>query len=395
MIRKVPIIGPSATGSDIAYVIRRAGRASSSRADFTSAISGYAGSRHVYLTNSGVSSFYVILRALKEISDRNEVILPAYTAGSLVVAVRKAGLKPVLCDISLEDFNLDEKFLKHAISPNTLAVVVVHMFGINMSGITELRAKIPDEAFLIEDCAQSMGSRTEDKECGSFGDASFFSFNRGKNFPLYGGGSIITNNGRISAYIGKEVERLGEEGVLAKMSAPLKILAFSIAGNPLIYGLGFSLISCFKETAPPKNFTVKKMDNLRSGLGLALMKKCEDLFLARHRNGALLINGLKDLDGIMLPKIPGNTNYVFNRLPVIFKDVKAMLIAKAALWRGGIEASRMYCRPLHHMFDIGYAENDFPNAVYCAQRLLTLPTHPGVVKSAVDKMIRIIRGVSV
>ena len=54
----------------------------------------------------------------------------------------------------------------------------------------------------------------------------------------------------------------------------------------------------------------------------------------------------------------------------------------------------MYERPLHHMFDMGYPANNFPNAVYLAERLLALPTHPSVNDSDIKRMIHAIKGVT-
>ena len=125
------------------------------------------------------------------------MILPAYTAGSLIVAVKKAGLIPVLCDISLDDFNADRSSVRAAIADNTLAVVMVHMFGIPVGYIEDLKAAMPNHVFLIEDCCQAMGSRIKDKPVGFFGDIGFFSFNRGKNLSANNGGCIITRNSSL------------------------------------------------------------------------------------------------------------------------------------------------------------------------------------------------------
>ena len=392
MISKMPIISASVTFNDLLKSLCHTADKEAVM-KFSLELSSSTRSKHVYLTDSGISSFYLILESLKKLSDRKEVILPAYTAGSLVVAVIKAGLKPVLCDISFKDFSLDEKFLRETISSDTLAVIAVHMFGINMDGIALLRSQIPSGVFFIEDCAQSMGSRTQNRECGAFGDVSFFSFNRGKNFPLYGGGAIMTDNEKIAALIKGEMGSLKERNAPVKALGIIKILAFSMIGNPLIYGLFFPLIARFKETAPPRDFPVKTMDNLHSSLGLTLTKRYRDIFSKRHQNGTSLINGLKGINGIILPEIPENTDYVFNRLPVLFKDINLMIKAERRLWVAGIETSRMYLRPLHHMFSLGYKENDFPNAVYCAQRLLTLPTHPLVNEDNITRMVKTIRDV--
>ncbi len=190
MIKKFPIICPAVGPCDIWRSIFL--KQNSSEKDFAALLAGSTGNKYIYLVNSGLTAFYLALLALKNHSERQEVVLPAYTAGSLVVAIKKAGLKPVLCDITLEDFNLDRKILSGVVSGNTLAVVAVHMFGIPISDISGIKQKIPSGVCLIEDCCQAEGGKVDNLEVGSFGELSFFSFNRGENFSTFGGGGIAT-----------------------------------------------------------------------------------------------------------------------------------------------------------------------------------------------------------
>ena len=96
---------------------------------------------------------------------------------------------------------------------------------------------------------------------------------------------------------------------------------------------------------------------------------------------------------IILPEISDKSFVAFNRFPVVFKELNAREKVENALYERGIITSRMYLRPLHHIFDLGYAEHDFPNAVYLAERLLTLPSHPFVDERCLDTIIDVIRGV--
>ncbi|MFC1599200.1 DegT/DnrJ/EryC1/StrS family aminotransferase, partial [Candidatus Omnitrophota bacterium] len=146
---------------------------------FTQALSSSINRKYLFFFNSGLASFFIILKMLQETSSRKEVILPAYTAPSLVVAVKKAGLIPVLCDISLDDFNVDFVSLSHLVTEKTLCILGVHMFGIVSTGLSDLKKRFPD-VFIIEDCAQSMGSKLDGITIGALSDISFFSFNRGK-----------------------------------------------------------------------------------------------------------------------------------------------------------------------------------------------------------------------
>lgn len=393
MISKIPIIGSPLGYRDVVYALQRI-RSKSLRDDFGGALAGVIRKRRMYLTNSGITAFFIILKALKENSNRHEVVLPAYTAGSLVTAVVKAGLKPVLCDITLGDFNLDRDALCKTISRDTLAVVCVHMFGIGIHDIAQLRKRIPPDIFLLEDCAQSMGSKIENRQTGGFGDISFFSFNRGKNMPLYRGGGIAADSEELLSQIGRHIDKISEEGLSAKSLLPLKAMMLSLAVKPFVYGLTYPLISQFKDTRPPEDIILGKFTNFQAGLGLALLGRMEELCKRRYLNGTLLIEALRDCEGVIVPNIPIGSEPAFNRLPVVIKDIERMEKIKQRLWRAGIESSQLYLKPLHHMFDLGYRQEDFPLAVYVARHLLTLPVHPLVREKDVLKMAEILKSVN-
>lgn len=387
----IPIISSPVQKSDISAALELLkNRGVKSR--FNESLEALFKSESVKLANSGIAAFYILLEAIKKDSARNEVVLPAYTAGSLVVAVKKAGLRPVLCDISLDDFNADVSSMLNTVSKNTLAVVCVHMFGIGMSGIIGLKENIPGETLLIEDCAQAMGSCVKDIPVGGFSGASFFSFNRGKNLPLCGGGAIATNNHGLGREIkdqDKQITLTGKAG--NNQGALLKTRVFRLLSDPFIYGLAFPFGRLFKETKPAKDFAVTEINDFEAALGVTLLRKADEFFNARHKNGLFLANALKDAQGIMIPSITQGSRTAFNRFPLVFKEMPALERAEKELARIGIESSRMYLKPLHKMFELGYQNYDFPNASYLADRLLTLPTHTNLEVHDLERMAESIR----
>ncbi|HQQ06789.1 MAG TPA: DegT/DnrJ/EryC1/StrS family aminotransferase [Candidatus Omnitrophota bacterium] len=393
MMTKLPIIGSAGSLSDALYALMHvpcAQAQASCRARLAAALD--AGTAHT--ADSGIAAFYLALEALKTLSARKEVVLPAYTAGSLVVAVKKAGLKPVLCDISLDDFNADEACVRRAVSGNTLAVVAVHMFGIPVSSAGELADSMPEGAYLIEDCCQAMGARMQDRQAGSFGHISFFSFNRGKNLPANNGGCIIARSSACENAIKHVMSACPEPAAGAWFGAFLKNLLFMAGTNPFMFGIAHSLAAGFRETAPPERIRVCALGNFQSALCLRSLMKKDILFTGRLRNGMALLKGLEGIQGVRLPMIRQGVVPVFNRLPVIFDDAGLVNKAQRALWQNGIESSPMYARPLHHMFDLGYARSDFPNACFLAEHLLTLPVHPGVSERHIRAMADTLRSIA-
>ena len=407
MIRKLPIIGHTLGLGDLAYAT---GNSFSRRAEdlFRQSLAVYLGSRHIYFLNSGLAAFYIILEVLKKRSSRKEVILPAYTAPNLILAIRKAGLKPVLCDISLEDFNADINDLLRKITPDTLCVLGVHMFGIPWLDIADLKEKAGKDVFVIEDCAQAFGAKIEGRPValamgsqttalwpvGSFSDAAFYSFNRGKNLPTYEGGCLTVSSDDLARQIEEDVSKIPAAGSLRTASLAFKSLALALSFNPYFYGLFLPFISCFKDTRVALDFEARAYSLFQAGLGYSLFKKSDSAFKRRFENGTRLLSGLKEIQGIILPRISERVSPVFNRLPIVFKDENKLEAVRQGLQKECIEASRLYLRPLHHIFELGYKKEDFPNAVCLGKGLLTLPAHPLVKEKDISKMIRIIRDVS-
>lgn len=87
------------------------------------------------MVNSGTTALFILLELFKKIRTspkRNEIILPAYTAPVLLLPIRAAGLNAVLVDVDLTTFNMDVHKILNAVTPQTLAIMPVHMFGLPM-----------------------------------------------------------------------------------------------------------------------------------------------------------------------------------------------------------------------------------------------------------------------
>jgi dTDP-4-amino-4,6-dideoxygalactose transaminase len=351
---------------------------SSLREDCGKRLSGHINSslngESTYLVNSGTSACSLILKALKALSAKKEVVIPAYCASSLVWAIKSEGLKPVLCDISLDDFNLDASKLPEVVSGRTLAIIGVHMFGIMNEDLVKIRDTYPD-IFIIEDCAQAFGSRLGSHIAGTLGQVSFFSFNRGKNLSTYGGGCVVINDKNLIEPVRKEFEKLKSPGLFFRFSIFLKTVVLYLASKPLLYGLFYFIIKPFKERQAEPDFKVYAFNNFQAALALRILGKLNGFLGKRTKNGFILSKELGKREEVMPVRIKDNAQPAFNRFPLLIRDAERILEIEAKLRKVGIESSRMYLRPLHQLFDLGYREDKFPSANYLARHLLTLPVH--------------------
>ncbi|MGE5280062.1 MAG: DegT/DnrJ/EryC1/StrS family aminotransferase [Deltaproteobacteria bacterium] len=389
MSRKLPLIGYPLRWSDWCLAWRGLVDAGV-RERFGRDLAAWAGKESAFLLNSGSAAFLLILRSLCRLSSRREVLLPCYTAPSLVVAIRKAGLEPACCDISSDDLNADADDLLRRVNGRTLAVVGVHMFGIPWTAAAMLRQRLPRDVFFIEDAAQAFGATIGGRPVGAFGDASFYSFNRGKNLPVYAGGCALTSDARIGALLREAWMGLKGPGLGEYADVVVKLGGLCLAFKPGVYGLLSRWIARYKETSVPLDIPQAHLTGFQAAFGRRLLASSQRTFSARRSNAAALMQGLSDIPGVRLPRWTSEAHPVLNRLPVVIEETAYVPNVIDRLEGRGIEASRLYVRPLHRIFDIAGGEA-FPNAEYLAQRLVTLPVHPLVTPGDIEVMIEVIR----
>jgi dTDP-4-amino-4,6-dideoxygalactose transaminase len=132
------------------------------------------------------------------IKDGDKVIAPAFTAPATAVAIIRAGAMPVFVDVDEKYLTIDLAQIEIAASKGAKAVVPVHLYGTpcEMGDLLNIAEKF--SLTIIEDCAQSFGSKIEDVHCGNFSKAAAFSFYPTKNLGAYGdGGAVLTNEQRV------------------------------------------------------------------------------------------------------------------------------------------------------------------------------------------------------
>ncbi|MFC1496717.1 DegT/DnrJ/EryC1/StrS family aminotransferase [Candidatus Margulisiibacteriota bacterium] len=367
---------------------------SGSTVKFKAALAEYFHLKSVELSGSATAALFFICNALKKETDKSRVIIPAYTATSVVPPILQAGLKPVLCDISLLDFNLDLELLGDVVDDKTLAIVPTHLFGIPQYNIEKIKPAF-ENIFIIEDAAQAMGSKYDNISVGHFSDAVVFSFNRGKNLPTNGGGVIFTKAEKIAASLSVEIGKIEKPTVINKLLQPFKMTAVAAAMQPSIFAVLYPFISRFKDNTVRESFEITAFSDYQAGIGLSLLDKLAASSEKRYMNGSRYIQELEGVKSIILPQISDNAYPAFNRFPLLFKEPEDRLKIETELAKIGIDTSRMYLKPLHHIFDLGYKKEEFPNACFLAERLLTLPTHPLLQEADLVRIIETFKEVLV
>ncbi len=177
---------------------------------FETEIADYLGVKFAIAVNSGTDALVISLRALG-LGPGDEVITTPFSFFATAESISIVGAKPVFVDVCAETFNLNPALIPAAITPQTKAIMPVHLFGqpARMGELLELAQA--HNLKVIEDTAQAMGaqyfSTCSDCQCqtttqskltgklvGSIGDFGAFSFFPTKNLGAYGDGGLITTN---------------------------------------------------------------------------------------------------------------------------------------------------------------------------------------------------------
>jgi len=342
--------------------------------------------REVLFFNSGKSSLFFILNFLKSKNpSKDEVIIPAYTAPELVLPILKAGLRVKLVDINLENFGYSIKDLEKKLTDKTFAIIVVHLFGI-VQNPEEVRK---EGITLIEDFAQGFGGYLGLNKVGTLCDVSFTSFLRGKNLSLGEGGVLIFKKDIFSDVL---LEK-HTFSFLKEIKALIRYYGISFFSNPDIYGFFYPLLNFFKQKTPSSNFVISEFPSILDKIGGVLFDEIINSYLNVIYNVNFIYNSLNGVDDLILPHFPSGSNSVLTRFPLIFKSKKKMFFVKQKLRENGFETSRFYLKPVHEHFDLGYREDEFPNAKYLAEYLLTIPCHYKLKKDDIIKMVEIIKSI--
>ncbi|MDA8427919.1 MAG: DegT/DnrJ/EryC1/StrS family aminotransferase [Geobacteraceae bacterium] len=158
----------------------------------------YCGSKHCIGVGNGLDALHLILRGF-DIGPGDEVLVPANTYIATWLAVSYAGAHPVPVEPISGTCNLDPERIEAAITPQTKAIMVVHLYGqpADMDPICTMARR--HGLKVIEDAAQAHGARYKGRRSGSLGDAAGFSFYPGKNLGALGdGGAVTTNDDRLA-----------------------------------------------------------------------------------------------------------------------------------------------------------------------------------------------------
>ncbi len=323
---------------------------------FEQEAAAYLGVKHAIAVANGTEALHMALIAAG-IGDNDEVITPAFTFIATAEAIRYVRAKPVFVDIDPRTFNITPEAIEAAITPQTKAIMPVHLFGqpCDMAGIQAVADK--HGLKIIEDCAQSFGASIDGKQTGSFGLASGTSFFPSKNLGAYGdGGMVMTHSDDIA----EQVKILRNHGSEVRYYHDV---------------IGFN----------------SRLDELQAVVLRVKLKRIEQFNAGRRRAAQLYSQLLADLP-LETPYEDGIGIHVYHQYTLLSDQRDAIM---AALQQAKIACAIYYPVPLHQqkVFADYCAGISLPATEAVAARCLSLPMYPELTEEQVREVVGVIRGV--
>lgn len=306
---------------------------------------------------SATEALLISLKTLK-LKKGDEIITAANTAIPTISAIINAGGTPRLVDVD-DDYLIDINKIQKEINKNTKAIVPVHLYGqmCNMDAIKKIAQK--NKLIIIEDCAQSQGSKYKNQYSGTIGKFGCFSFYPSKILGAYGdGGFILTNN--FNAY--KQIKRLRFYGIETE-------------GNNKFKNLYYAQENGFNS----------RLDEIQSTI-LNLKLKKVNFFIKRRREIAKKYIQKLSSTNLNLPKENKYCKHAYHLFTV--RHPKASIIKKK-LKKLKIEVRTIYPFPINEMKaykDLNNYENKLYKTKKFAKEMFSLPLYPEIKNSEINKV---------
>ena len=318
--------------------------------------------------SSGTAALEIALKCLN-LKKNSEVIIPTFSIISTALCVVKLGLKPILVDADLQNWNMIPNEIIKKINKKTKAIINTHIYGfpVDMKEILKIAKK--RKIKIIEDAAEMIGQKYKNKKCGSFGDVSTFSFYANKHITTGEGGMILTNDVKIY-----------------EKCKSLRNLCFG-EGNKR-----------FNHDDIGWNY---RMTNLQAALGCGQLNNISWILKRKREIGKRYHSKLKNNKSIFIQNL--SNEYSKN----IFWIVGVLIRKKTNLKRDSLVKkmlnhkiqTRNFFYPMHKQtifkkMNIFKDKTNYPNAEYLSKNGFYLPSGLGIKNFEIDYICKILNKIT-
>ena len=317
------------------------------------------GGAHCVAVNSGTSAQHLAALASGAGADREaEVIVPSFTFAATANSVAITGARPVFADIDPVTFTLDPASVEAAVTERTIAIEVVHLYGLpaDMPRILDIARR--HGLAVWEDCAQAHAAAIGDEPVGAFGAWGSFSFYPTKNMTSLEGGMVST----ADAELARRVRLLRNQGMERQYA------------NEVV-GLN------------------NRMTDVAAAVGRVQLTRLAGWTAARRANAAALDAGLADAPGVVTPHVPQGYTHVYHQYTIRLEGASAAErdeVARVLREQWRIGTGVYYPIPNHRLPSLApYAPGlDLPGTERAARECLSLPVHPSLSEADLERIVR-------
>jgi dTDP-4-amino-4,6-dideoxygalactose transaminase len=316
----------------------------------------YLGVKHVIACGNGTDALQIAMMSLG-LKPGDEVISTNFTFIATVEVVALLGLKLVLAEPEEGSFNISAGAIEKAITPETRAIVPVHLFGqcADMEAIMKLAVK--HNLFVIEDAAQATGAdflyrNGSTAKAGTIGQIGTTSFFPSKNLGCYGdGGALYTNDDTLAA----------------------RIRSISNHGMKVRYyhdDIGVN----------------SRLDTLQAAILRIKLKNLDSYNQARREAADFYSEALSGCAGLIIPRRMNYSSHIFHQYTIKILNGKRDQL-KDYLGSKKIPSMVYYPVPLHlqkAFAYLGYKKGDFPLTENLCDQVISLPMHPDLDRDQLE-----------
>jgi dTDP-4-amino-4,6-dideoxygalactose transaminase len=356
--------------------------------EFEAAFAAYCGASHARVCSNGTAALFLSLVGLG-VGPGDRVLTTPMTWIATGAVGATLGAEVDFVDIDPVTYNLDPIQLEAKLTPNTKAVIPVHLYG-QCCDMDTINALSKEHGFaVVEDAAHALGAEYNGKKAGSMGATGCFSFHEQKNMSTLGEGGMITTNDpelfeRIALYRSHCTRVYGKSTKYCQLDE-----------SQFPMGKRFWWQD-FEDCG--YNF---RMTDIQAAVGIIQLRKLDGLNQRRIAIAEYLNAGLRDVPGLTLPAVMEGRKHVFHLYPLQI-DPKVYGLTKEdfvyrMLHERGIKVGTHYI-PLHWSTAFqkrGFKRGQFPVAESVFERLVTLPSHPRLTDEGLDYMIDAIKSLAV
>jgi perosamine synthetase len=327
-------------------------------AGFEQEFGEFVGGRHCVAVNSGTSALHLTLMALG-FGPGDEVIVPSFSFAATANVVRLVGATPVFVDIEPGSFNLDPDAVAAAVTPRTVAIMPVHLYGLpaRMDRINEIARQ--NDLAVVEDAAQAHAAAIDGTPVGTFGVAGCFSFYPTKNMHSLEGGMIST----ADAHFARTLRLLRNQGMEQRYQNEI------VGANA-------------------------RLTDVAAAIGRVQMTRLPEWTEQRRANAAYLN---EHLEGVLVPEVEPGYRHVYHQYTIrVAGDRDAF---SARLKELGVGSAVYYPTPIHRLRpfldeDGRVGDWKLPETDRAADEVLSLPVYPALTRDQLDRIIEAVNTVA-